>query len=327
MDARDERSEITAGDRRSPTAWIGRVLFGRALTERGPSLNMARLLTSRHLVDLQWIAALAVAVFVSILAIVLFFVSGRWISQNGTLVATGLGASLAAINWCYQTGNRRLGVIDLFGCEISTLCRVLLVTDFARLTIERVATMADEPLSPHPFTSQEEYTPVYDKQIGDLIPFDVSVVKNVAEFYTYYKSMLDYLRARAAIPDVGAYVALTDQMLYMLYLMCESGRHAAEALIEFDPDQVESVVNILCSELVLYAHLARVFPHDFRGQRLILRRPLYDEIMGAIRRKLAPADGNVPVPAWDRARATWIELDRRYDGMCAATAGVWAAAR
>lgn len=328
MDAREEQGGAEAAqDRRSPTAWIGRRLFNRALTERGPSLNIARLMTSRHLVDLQWIAALALLVFVSVLVVVLFFISRKWVAENGTLLATALGASLAAINWCYQTGNSRLGVIDLFGCEISTLCRVLLVTDFARLTVERAAEPPADPHTPRPFTSQEDYTPVYDKQIGDLIPFDVSVVKNVAEFYSYYKTMVDYLRARAAAAGDAAYRALTDQMLYMLYLMCESGRMATVALIEFDPDQVESVVNILCSELVLYAHLARVFADDYRGKRLILRRARYDAIIQRIRRRLFPDDGAVLVPAWSRARATWVELERRYADMCVATAEVWAGPR
>ena len=42
-----------------------------------------------------------------------------------------VGVVGAVIAWAYQSGSARLGVIDLFACEISTLCRVATVVDTA----------------------------------------------------------------------------------------------------------------------------------------------------------------------------------------------------
>ena len=52
-----------------------------------------------------------------------------------------VGVVGAVIAWAYQSGSARLGVIDLFACEISTLCRVATVVDTAR----RYADKFDQP--------------------------------------------------------------------------------------------------------------------------------------------------------------------------------------
>jgi hypothetical protein len=48
-----------------------------------------------------------------------------------------LAAAAAALNWVYQIGSRRLGSVDLFGCEISAICRVCLIVDFAQKSVDQ----------------------------------------------------------------------------------------------------------------------------------------------------------------------------------------------
>ena len=72
--------------------------------------------------------------------------------------------------WTYQAGSARLGVVDLFACEIATLCRVAAVIDMVQRYIDLFHTGPEMPL-PHAidgdmptnggrFTSQESYFPV-----------------------------------------------------------------------------------------------------------------------------------------------------------------------
>src|SRR5271154_2941290 len=47
--------------------------------------------------------------------------------------------------WAYQSGCRRIGAVDLFACEISVICRVSLIVDFAKTSVAR-ALQAREPV-------------------------------------------------------------------------------------------------------------------------------------------------------------------------------------
>lgn len=51
----------------------------------------------------------------------------------------------------------------------------------------------------------------------------------------------------------------TAQMIYMQFLMYESARLAVEDLVEYEPDRSESIITILCSELILYGFLLEEF--------------------------------------------------------------------
>jgi hypothetical protein len=42
------------------------------------------------------------------------------------------------LGWTYQTGSKRLGIVDLFACEIVTLCRVGAIVDFVPRLITAV---------------------------------------------------------------------------------------------------------------------------------------------------------------------------------------------
>jgi hypothetical protein len=186
----------------NPLGWLGSRLFYRRLQETGPVLTFARLCTSRHLVDLQVIASVMIyiAVVTFVATVVAKFWVGRPISADAMVTIGGTvgAATLAVLSWAYQIGSRRIGSVDLFACEISAICRVSLVVNFAKVCVER-AEAADAAVF-RKFTSVEEYTPVYDNNLSDLQPLDVNVVTYVTEFYTYRKTMMDILR-RIAVAE------------------------------------------------------------------------------------------------------------------------------
>jgi hypothetical protein len=350
-------------------------VFHRTLQETGPPSTFVRLLTSNHLNDLQWIGHCAVAL--SALWIwAVFNVKGDAVDLDDSLSAfmrvivdqnTTLGGVTAALGvvlaWVYQTGSKRLGVVDLFACEISAICRVSLVIDHATRSVDQAAlenpivvaetpapveetvatgaarpehgpTVADAPgwpssanpaavipTSPMKFTSEEHYTPVYDGTLSDLQPLSVTTVTFVTEFYTYRKAMMDYLRRIAAEKKAGEKRSeLWKMLIYMQYLMYESGRHAITELVEFEPNREESLINILCSELVVFDFLKDRYPPkdyshpdragDYRGNRLQLRQVTYPKI---VENTLGKAINARQHRNWDRARATAPELKLRYE--------------
>jgi hypothetical protein len=174
----------------------------RQLHQGEESSTFERLGRSRHVADLRLI--FSITVIIMIVAVILappfcFWhelmdnwkdVSDRhsdWIllrlaisaiADSGTFIGAigALGGGVLA--WTYQTGSARLGVVDLFACEIATLCRVAAVVDM----VHRYVTLYDsEPhvTQPHDmdgdpptdtsrFTSQESYFPVFDSSVKDL---------------------------------------------------------------------------------------------------------------------------------------------------------------
>jgi hypothetical protein len=72
--------------------------------------------------------------------------------------------------------------------------------------------------------------------------------------------MMDILRRIAVLSeDSDAREQSTVQMIYMQFLMYESGRLAIEKLIEFEADKASSIISILCSELIVYKFLLDEF--------------------------------------------------------------------
>lgn len=326
-------SVAEGGKNMNPICSVARYFYGRTLQERGTALTFARLCTSRHLQDLQWIAFLTLVLVFVALGIAIFTFDTTSISVNSTIAGALAAAAAAVLNWIYQSGSRRIGAVDLFACEITVICRVCLVVNLAQLWVTRAkkqheyVTRAAPTISDDSsdvgatdaghrgsgkFTSEEHYTPVYDGQISDLEPLDVNVVTHVTEFYTYRKTMIDYLRAIAVTEDDKARDDLMTQMIYMQFLMYESGRLAIGELIEFEPNQAESIVNILCSELVTYPFLQNRYKDDFRGDRLRLRREQYNEIVPELLDRINGATH----PSWKKAQTTAPELRTRYMKMC-----------
>jgi hypothetical protein len=223
----------------------------------------------------------------------------HWIVYVGS-VATIVGGICA---WAYSVGGARLGVVDLFACEIGTLCRVATVID----TVRRKVAIIDNAPPPHPghhaaappeparFTSQESYFPVFETNTRDLQSLEADVVINITAFYTYMKTVRDLMRTIAQLrpeddkpnPREHGTASTTPwrdasrDLIYMLFLGLESARLAIKDLVEFEPEQTERTIVVLISELEAYAFLFREFHvmRDFRARRLRLRWDDYRSLM------------------------------------------------
>jgi len=256
-----------------------------------------------------------------------------------TFFAPVLAAFGAVVAWAYQAGSARLGVVDLFACEISTLCRVTAVLDTVAALIKRigdappqdagVAAPAHAPQaeSGGGFASQEDYFTVFQNNTKDLQSLEARVVINITAFYTYMKAVRDSMRALAQLragADEGLAAARRTagrDLIYLLYLGLESARRAIDDLVEFEPEQAERTITILISELAAYRFLRSEFgdAEDIRHGRLQLREPEYRDLVRDLV-SLVEAGKHGPYAArWERAWVSLPELRRRYAAMLAAT--------
>lgn len=298
-----------------------------------------RLFDSKHVRDLQLIIALSCVAFfltgcVGAAIVVLKMLHGVWHWDDATVKCVTYGApALVAlgglVGWAYKTGSSRLGVVDLFACEISTLCRVTTVIETVRLAINRV----DHPPAEHAdrgkthlhgisqFTSVEEYFPIFVSNNSTLQSLEANVVINITAFYTYMKTFRDSLRALAQIgPGVaeahdraahGAWRTAAINSIYVLYLGLESARHALMDLVEFEPEQAERIIVVLLSELEAFHFLRGVYfeKDDIYNRRIELRVPEYREAVGKL---IALAIRHEKARVWAPAYLLLDELQRRY---------------
>jgi hypothetical protein len=319
----------------NPIRNLARIVRKKRL-EEGPVSNTLQLCTSKHLGDYQWLAV-GVALLM-LCALGLFgmeYLDPFAKSQpslgapkqadhsNSTAVTIAFALITAAVtmfNWVYQAANRRLGVVDLFASEISAICKVCIVTDFARKSIDmRKAADTTEPLTPRSFETQESYTPVYDKGGADLQALDSNVVSAVTQFYTYRRTMVDCLHLAMAQTKSAEALPQYDQMIYMQFLMYECARTSVRELVEFEPDQAENLVTVFCSALPLLAFLinrhrgeqSTVFLYD----RLCLRLPDYikevEDLLDDIDDK-AKSKSETVRKGWSKAVTTGTELRARF---------------
>jgi hypothetical protein len=267
-----------------------------------------RLIQSMHVQDLRSIAnvtvgaaLLAIAMFVGVLyavthpaaaqsAVPAAYVSKLYEALLPFTLSAVLAGLCGIIAWCYQTGSGRLGIVDLFACEITTLCRVCTINGLADTCVAALELDSREHSPPDQdkitktaesfghFDSAEEYTPIFDNNAKELQSLSVKVVINITAFYTYWKATRDAFRRLAntkpAYSD-GWHRAMAN-VLYMQFLAMESARKAIRDLIEFEPNHAENTIMILLSELPLYGALSKYFEEsDVRHARLQLRRSRY----------------------------------------------------
>ena len=263
----------------SPLAILRQLRLGKE------SSTFERLGRSRHVADLRLIFSVTVilmmvGVIAALAACYEYQVVNYWQGPDeahdvwswvtlgfAAIVASGpfigaiciLGGGVLA--WTYQTGSARLGVVDLFACEIATLCRVGAVVDM----VQRYVTLfekgpqvgqpqvidGESPSDTSHFNSQESYFPVFDSSVKDLQALEADVVKHVTAFYTYMKVMRDTLRKLADIkppaaggrPDDDWHRAICS-VIYMQFLALESARKAIKDLVEFEPTQAEDMITV-----------------------------------------------------------------------------------
>ncbi len=193
-------------------------------------------------------------------------------------------------------------MVDLFACEIITLCRVAVVVD----TVRRFISAFDQgpPAAPagagqstvpaHPYTAQEDYFPVFGSNTKDLETLEARVVINITAFLYLRKAVRDSTRALA---EIGLQPSVTEppsnnapadrwreaarNVVYMLFLGMESARHAVYELVEFVPERAEYTIIILISELEAFRFLVRQYPDpdEVHHKRIILRAPEYRHLV------------------------------------------------
>ena len=300
----------------------------RQLREGQESSTFERLGQSRHVADLRLIFSVTVIIMIvgSVFALLFCFehqVMSNWkdirsshtgwvwaqlafsaVGDSGLFIGAIGAVGCGVLAWTYQTGSARLGVVDLFACEIATLCRVAAVVDMVPRYIALFRTGpeiaplrdidGDMPTDGGHFTSQESYFPVFNSSVKDLQQLEADVVDNVTAFYTYMKVMRDSLRKLADIhPRPGAGATRDDwhraicNVVYMQFLGLESARKAIADLVEFEPIRAEDTFTILLSELVAYGFLREQFKGDLRQRRLEARDEKYRQEIPALYSELA----------------------------------------
>lgn len=319
----------------------------RQLRQGEESSTFERLGRSRHVADLRLIFAVTIIIMIAASVIALLFcfeheVMNNWprirsarsgwiwpqlafsaVGDSGAFIGAVGAVGCGVLAWTYQTGSARLGVVDLFACEIATLCRVAAVVDmvprYTRLfrTGPQIAQApnidGEMPTDLRHFTSQESYFPVFDSSVKDLQQLEADVVENVTAFYTYMKVMRDSLRKLADIPPAannagdGWHPAVCN-VIYMQFLALESARKAITGLIEFEPTKAENIFTVLLSELVAYAFLREQFAGQLKERLLEAREEQYRQEIPALYRRVAVGTG----PRWDRARHIATDVMQRY---------------
>lgn len=327
--------------------------------------TLFRFFRSHHVRDLKLIAALALsALSIHFVLAVLFGLFSLYSTAHGAPPATGLAKSLSdffafvvkhfgsalpiygvIVGWAYQSASKRLGIVDLFACEIATLCRVGTMFDIGKRYVSDYSAPAGKRLrwpGSGRFVSKEEYFPVFDANSRDLQLLDAAVVENITQFYTYMKAVRDLQRKladseapqNAAASEGGladsepcqdaagseADAVQTDyqrgliaSIIYLLFLGYESAREAVHDLVEFQPDAAERAIAILLTELPCYAFLLKYYKEDnVRYKRLKLREARYEDRIPELYIEVMISPHGKNEEEWLPAKWTAIELATRY---------------
>ena len=323
--------------------------IGRLLRTSDPAATVNRLFVSEHVKDLRLIISFALT---ALLAALVFGFPGslayswvsngkHWSSQVAFCALRSfvafytpmLGIFGAVLAWAYQAGSARLGIVDLFACEIDTLCRVALVVGSVPRSIETFQhglpgrSGAVNSVSPaRHFTSEENYFPVFENNTRDLQALEARVVVNITAFYSYMKAVRDSTRslmdisASSTQPEPRLDTALTStpaqeaarNVIYMMFLGLESARKAIGHLVEFEPERAERKIVILISELEAYRFLRGQFTaeEDIRYQRLKLREGEYPKLVKRLSDEVKAGMASNS-SYWEPARVLLDELNRR----------------
>jgi hypothetical protein len=281
----DERSPTPRDRPRRILEWLATLVRTGDETD-----TVDRLFESCHVADLRLVAATAVVatglvIGVALLGSILYCYAAvqvghpagaaiiKTVIDNGGKHFVGIaGAALGVLGgilaWAFQTGSKRLGVVDLFACEIDTLCRVVTVMNLAtRLTDAKYG-----PVVASHFNSDENYFPILDANSGELQNLSAIVVSDIAAFYTYMKSVRDSFRQATAAQGEHSQAAMSS-LVYMLYLALESGRLATKRLVEFEPTRTERIMVTLLSELTAYQYLRAYYLSQLQDGVHAVRSP------------------------------------------------------
>jgi hypothetical protein len=324
---------------------------GTEETQIEASSTIFRFFRSRHVADLRIIFMLAM-LFAAILVVTSPFMV--WFAMNVSEDSTQLewikfllsyiGAPLTAcaviVSWVYLSASARLGIVDLFACEISTLCRVGTVVDVAARYANQHRTIVNgsgtggrgQDRAPTNFVSQENYFPVFESNSKDLQVLEAQVVIDITAFYTYMKATRDTMRKLSAVMESPSNDfqhaerdATLETLMKMLFLGFESGRNAVQKLVEYEPTKTDVTIIILITELKCYSFLLEHEACTSEGlyKRIKLREARYKEIIDEISLKVALGLERLkknpePYSEWVRASLALPTLKARYNEALAA---------
>ena len=311
-----------------------------------------RFFRSKHVADLRLIALLALIFLVFDVAIVLGLgcielalsdadPAKAW-KEFIDFAIKYIGAAIpicgGIVAWTYLSASSRLGIVDLFACEIGTLCRVGTIVDVGKRYVDQAGAAStdqhtmfgERSSSSGNFVSQENYFPVFASNSKELQPLEVMVVTHITEFYTFMKAMRDSQRklAETKLPaganptpeilEANAKVRgdILANIIFMMFLGYESARKAVRDLIEFEPTATEVMMVLLITELKCYCFLVEYFnSDDLRRSRLELREEEYKVLIPHLLEKVDRLHKANPKD-WERAARTVPELKRRYEEVC-----------
>ena len=312
------------------TGWVS----DADLSAEESASTLFRFFRSRHVRDLKLIFTAALFLCLSHIALVLLIDIiqaarghfSEFLSFFFTWVGPGMPIYGVIMGWAYQSASKRLGIVDLFACEIGTLCRVGTIFDMGKRYVDAYFAPPSGATSFGSFVSKEEYFPVFTSNSRDLELLEESVVNSITEFYTYMKALRDSLRRLAEIhppqvtrPAVDGLNVQTPwhlamlNVIYLTYLGYESARKAIRGLVEYQPARAERLIVILLTELECYAFLRTRFEtEDLRGRRLQLREPEYrKEAIGLYAEVMLRAHAT-HATEWLQARETIPALEACY---------------
>ena len=304
-----------------PVRWFAEKYIPNTLA-RNQHLTFMRALTSDHIADLQWISSVAIAatIFSSIMAIMAqFFPMKCNIDLETKFLLAIFAVSASAISWAYIAGSKRLGSVDLFASEISAICKAFLIRDFAKRSVSTAYAMLPGTaassdiinLDDEKFTSDEQYTPIFDKYISDLNPLCFNTINRVTMFYIYRKLMIDSMKKLYLANNIRSKQKYIHDMIYMQFLMYENGRLACDKLMEFPSIRAECKISILCSELETFHFLKKHYHgNDFRGARLRLRSQDYIDTVNDVLEEVRIGYSENP-DQWKEANVTAKELRKQ----------------
>ncbi len=296
----------------------------KELDARDAASTLFRFFRSDHVADFLLIFLITLVVL--LLHLVITIATAVYFGGNSDFRGAILTAGFAALPiygailaWAYLTAGKRLGVVDLFACEIATVCRVGTIFDVGQKYVKKWEKMntdnAIDPPSAHSteFVSKEDYFPIFDTNSQDLQALEALIVSHITEFYTYMKATRDSLRKLAQIETVEAAKETIINIIYTLFLGYESGRKAIDDLVEFQPTRSENMIVILLTELECFPFLCEHFKDDeLRFQRLQLREADYDDLVPRLWKTVCEQhEGNEKY--WAPAKRMIPELRRRYD--------------
>jgi hypothetical protein len=356
---------------RRATGWVPNTELSATETES----TLFRFFRSTHVRDLKLIGAAALVVFLSHLAAVLMFgvvdalnlfIFGpdmpELVPWGNKLLARPNGPGLwqktfatgsefisfafkyigptipiygLILGWAYQSASKRLGIVDLFACEIGTLCRVGTIFDIGNRYVERYNKPPSENggtqngLASQAFVSKEEYFPVFQSNSRDLQLLEASVVNDITQFHTYMKALRDAHRRLAETkpqpvnaldeqksnlqPESDPWHTVMISVIHLTFLSYESARKAISNLVEYQPARAERLIVILLTELKCFSFLRQHFkPDDLRWQRLQLREADYKEQVLDLYDEVVVSPHGQNAKDWLQAQTTIPELESRY---------------